>query len=1269
MVDTHGKIFKASNTNVSEDVQKTTIDAVERQVVLAQMELALNKYSEGTAVNWSAYEVELQAGSSLYELYNPGKMLLNQLLTTGPVIHALYREEASDHNGLIRVTASGGLEVRGRAGWVNLTAKGYFDLSAPTISTLIEIATLAEATRGYIWADLDLPLDQWLTFHDLPVPKNKEQTENLISYFKFDPPVGGLGNYWGQLDSDDHSFFSLSAEHCEAIRLATRQLLSPGEKLLDVLHARTRQPGITPQNTSEWMGNVVGHSFSLELASSFLEKLQWFGSQPGETPSKDDLASLLVTALLLDIDPSIGVVQARKVISGRALYAPENVNRHPSILCKELEAVLTTDRLVTSSLAPVALHLLLAGIAPELQVRGIPSSLMMGSVEWLNYCRAVKLVDSVRQGASRVLTYTQILAYAELEPVTEAHRQLRELAMIDPMVDWALINGVVTSAELTSNEKATTERAVSTFQMFADNFVLRTGALPSRRLIAKEALEDAAPLCDFLEEKVLYQRPGLYASPTATSMVDLHMSGDLAGGEWDRREVFPDGSSSKTPELLASQTGYKPTKYYDPSVKSIHQEFPRLRRLRSVNEEFQQQVRAYTGRLNQSLIATVKHAISNMPNDDLQAFLSEKVTFFTFRNDAAFLYTHTTSAPFIPPYHHERKVETREVRDAVTGRFGLLMCVRNGNDLIAYELFTLRGELKKNNWLGQYLAKTGYFQEPARLDFSGDPKGFAKPVLKEHLKIDLHKYLHGEPAKTKGDGRAVPEKLGELVAVANPAKVEKSPFKNFSNPQLSRLAEFIIAHHPLVKFEEVLIAASEQTELEKEREKGEKIATYFVDLVVPFKKCIEDISSGEHNRVVDGIYGCMMDAISLGGAFYGAGAKALSISAKSISTVNKAARLTKLVVTSSVSLLNPVDGVPTALYGVGKFVHNGLLRFSRSTLELLGLARSQLDTLHGVAKGVSLARTSEPLLTGHGTWHPTGISGRSYTVFAMRKHSQWYALDRLGRPWGPQLSSFRLAAAGRFPRAVRTSSILFTRKIVPKSLPRMQKKIDNALNVIAQPAYKSSRESLIKLLMGDDSTVAVDNVVNALRSVRADFAGFSVSNIFLDPHKDSNAIAEFDLDAYKEWKKAGSRTDQPFIHISVPNINRQFCATGLNHDVIADGLIHELFHGATQVNDVGYALDVKGDAAVGQKLDVTALLNLASGRLAVEGAGSSFHPSSKTFENADSLAVFTSLLDQIDADKDVFETNLRTMRAAVAGSGGGVIAGPVVIRLNTKPHL
>ncbi|WRH94607.1 hypothetical protein RCC30_12730 [Pseudomonas fluorescens] len=110
-------------------------------------------------------------------------------------------------------------------------------------------------------------------------------------------------------------------------------------------------------------------------------------------------------------------------------------------------------------------------------------------------------------------------------------------------------------------------------------------------------------------------------------MIDLHMSGDLSGGVWDRPEIFPDNVYSNIPSLHGGVTNYQREKRHDPSVASIHEEFPRLRRLRPNDEEFHRQLRLYLTNLNRSLTATVKLALSNMAHADLQAFLTGAVTF------------------------------------------------------------------------------------------------------------------------------------------------------------------------------------------------------------------------------------------------------------------------------------------------------------------------------------------------------------------------------------------------------------------------------------------------------------------------------------------------------------------------------------------------------------------------------------------------------------------------------------------------------------------
>ncbi|MHC8372299.1 hypothetical protein ACYZT2_16180 [Pseudomonas sp. MDT1-85] len=1256
------KIYQSSVTAIKEQQLRSESDATERELVLRELKSALDKYSGGQSINWYGYELELQVGSSLSEVYVPGSVLFNDLLRTSPVSSAIVQSGIRDHDGLIRITHSGKLEVYGDSGWIDLVAAGYFQYSESTRYSLAVLTDIAKEAGGFIWLDNNVTLDQWLKFHDLKAPENATQTKNLIGYFEFDPAVDELGNYWGQLDTDDLLLVALSAEQCAAIRQVTAQSLSPGNKLLDTLYRKTKGGAVTQDNTAERIVELVNHSFSQAFAKKYLEKLDWFGAKPEQVVAAQDIGQLLITAILLDLEPSIGSTQRRKSVGGFGLYAPSNVERPSSVVLEELQAFLRAKQSVDFALAPLATHLLLAGIAPEFLVKGIPSSLTMGSVGWVSFCHGVALVETVRKGAARVMTYAQIMAYAELEPLSEAQARLRDLAMIDPVVDWALLNGIVTTMELTQAEMQTTERAITAFQGYTENFTQVARALPDRRNIAREALEDAAPLCDFLEEKTLHQRPGLYASPTAMSMVDLHMSGDLVGGEWDRRGVFPDKHISNTPNLHAAVTGYKVPNQHDPSAVSIHEEFQRLRRLRPNNNEFHRQLRDYLVNLNSSLVANVRLALSNMFPDDLEAFLKGKVTFFTVRSSAL----ETSSSRLGGPLTFERDYETQQGKDAAKGRFGIVMCVSHGSTVTCYELFTLRGELRKNNALGALITQNGKFNAPARMDFNGDLKAQSLPMPLEALRISFGEYALGVLADTYADtGLAIIEKMGELPAAAEPTKVERSIYKNFSNPQLVRMAEFIVNNHPIITLEELEQVATVPTELERERAKGEKIATYFVDLVVPFKKCIEDISSAEANRVVDGIYGCVMDAIALGGAFVGAGAKALSISAKAISVASKAARLTKLAFATSISLFNPVDGVPTALFGAGKLIHKGALRFNRQAIELLGQAKSQLGNLHGSHKSYDLIRAANSAPTGQGTWRPRGATDSALTVLAARSNFQWYALDRFGKPWGPKLSNFTFVAPVRLPRNNKTLPISYTRQFIEQSLPRARAKIDNAIQVLTRNDFTAERNAVIKILLGNNSSAAFNRFLDYLRLVRADVAGVSMSNFVLDPFKDTDNIAAFNADAYNRWKGATGQSDTPFIEIYTPNLNRHFVGLGFNHDVVADDLIHELFHGSAQTNDVGYAHDAGGDAGSGQLLDVAALLNLASGRLPVTDEGTACHPGAKAFENADSLAVATSLLSQLRTDKGTYENNMTSLRAALDASGDDAIIEPVLITLNT----
>ncbi|UCP11318.1 hypothetical protein K5R88_06685 [Pseudomonas sp. MM213] len=1237
-------------------------DAAERQLVLSLLPTIIEEQEGDGDYSWQGYELELVDGSSLYEVHMPGRAAWSHLANYTVVMDEL-RRHRPENMAATRINEAGGLEIfrKDSAVWevvdVDIVHQSHY------YQKLLVVGDIARQAGGYVYTEDLVDVEQWLKFHGLAVPRNASEVKNLIALFEFDPDVDELGNYWGQLVTDDPTLAVLSAEQRAAIREAT-PLVANNTKLLDKLYRETGRGFATHDNAAERMVQLVKHPVAQASARALLEALDWFGAQSGQDVSSQDLEQLLITSLLLDLYPTLGSTQERKSIGGFDLYTPTNVERSPALVREELQAFLHTKGWVDPAAAPLACHLLLAEIAPEFLVRGVPSALTMGSVSWVTFCHGVALAEAVRKGASRVLTYAQIMAYVELEPVSEPLSRLRDLAMIDPIVDWALMNGVISASELNQAAKETTEQAITAFQEYAENFThlarIYSSPMPNRETMAREALQGAVPECDFLDDTVLYQRPGLYASPNPMSMVGLHMSGDLTGGQWDFRAVFPDEVISKTPDLHAGLTNYKRPTYYDPSVTSLYSRFPRLLRLPSNNAEYHRLLRDYHGNLNKALMTNVKLALSHMLPHDLDIFLKGKISFFTVRLPA----TRTESYFSISPVPISTTYETQHSNDAVKGRFGIVMCATHGNTAACYELFTLRGELRKNSTLASLIISTGKLRAAARLDFNGDLNAPLRPTPPESLPLSVVEYTDGVVAENDASSSmAIIEKLGEIPAPASVAARQQSTYGNFANPQLVRIAEFVVNNHPFRTFDEIESMATVPTALESERKRGEETADYIVNLVVPFKKCIEDLSSGEHNKVVDGIYGCVMDTIALGGAFVGAGAKALSISAKAISTTTKAARLTQLAFMTSVSLFNPVDDVPTVFYGAGKLIHKGALRFSRQAQELLGLAKSQLGRLHGTHKSYDLIRAANNLHTGQGNWRPRGAIGETLTVVAARNNFQWYALDRLGKAWGPKLNNFAYVAPVRLPRSTKTLPVSYTRQFIEQSLPRARTKIENAINALTHRDFEAQRKLVARLLMGSDSNEAINQLGNYLRAIRADFAGVSISNFLLDPLKDTHHIAAFDTSAYQQWKGATGPSDTTFIEIYTANLNRHFIGLGFNHDVVADDLIHELFHGPAQIGDVAYARDA-GNVGGGQSLDVSALLNLASGQLAVTDEGDDLHASSKAFENADSLAVATSLLSQLYTDKGGYERNMALLQDALEANPDSAIGDPVLITLN-----
>lgn len=1245
--------------------QRLEADSLEQRLVLAELKSCLERYPEDQIILGWDYQIEMQKNSSLYEIHAPGQALLIKLTRTTAMQNYLLGLTLNDRPPIC-VAQSGKMEVSGQEGWIDFKEHSELLGLGFDHAVLPVITDIAKETGGYVWTDDEITVEQWLEFQGFHIPTTVGQLTNLIAYLDFHfPQVDNLGNYWSQLVEDDPSFLTLSSQQHKAIKSVTAQQVPRNTRLLENLMSGTRNGIAVHDNATVLLKQVIGDPVSQSWARSGLQKLGWFGSQAGQTASVSQLDQFLVTALLLDINPFIGKQQNRKALGSYSMYSPRYLGRPAAIVLEGLRDHMVANQWVSHDAAPLAIHLCLARIAPEFIVRQIPTSITLGSLEWVAFCRGVTLVEAAMQGAARVMTYAQIMVYAHLEPVSQALDNVHTLALIDPIVDWALVNGVVTESELNRDEHSTTQRAMVAYQQYVANFSQVSFAystpLPDRRTIARAALEQAAPGCQFLEEPRLNQRPGLRASPTSMSMVDLHMSGDLIKREWDFRPVFPD---SKAPDLLSQITHNRPA-IHDPSVVSIYRRYPQLLQLPNNDVEFTRQLRNYLNEQNVALATTLKLALSRMFSFDLQDVLRGELTFFTVRDSAVI----SRSTPIGGPFVREEPVESQAGKDAATGRFGFVMCATHDGETTCHEVFTLRGEIHRNNELGKLIVGSGKLKAPARADFKGDLKTHMAPTARQRLPINIRCYIEGvENDFRVTRSEAIIEKMIVLPAPALPTTAKNSEYQNFSDPRIEQIAALIVSRHPLMTFEQLQSIATVPTALERERAKGEEVATYIVDLAVPFKRCVQDLSSGEHNLVVDGLYGCAMDAIALVGTVAGVASKTVSIVSKATTLSTRLGHLAKLAIVTGISIFNPLDDLPSVVRGTGKLVYKGGMRLSRQTQEIIALAKSQMTHLKGNHLAGLLPGTGNGAIVGQGTWRPKAASTDTVNVLAVREDVHWYALDRTGKAWGPKLSGFIFEAPFRGSRPHKTLPISYTRAVIENSLPKAKAKIEQAIKAFSDHDFSKGRDSIIKAFLGNNLSDAKDRLLKYLKLIRTDFAGFSLSNLILDPYKDGGNIAAFNPQLYRQWvgASASERPKVMFMEIHTRNLNAQFIGHGYNHDVVADDLIHEMLHGAAQTKDVSYAFETAKRGSTEQMLDVTSLLDLASGKLAVKAGGdpTQYHSATRALENADSLALVISLLDQHYTDKPEFERNLYTVEQSLATRRTDANAEPVLLTLN-----
>ncbi|MGF6129058.1 hypothetical protein QF019_004286 [Pseudomonas frederiksbergensis] len=1221
----------------------------ERQEVISRLKTVLADNKTEFAPSWTIPLISLERDSSLESSMVPGIELLKRMIKKDAFQRVLSRQRLSE-DALFQVAETGRITALSANYTYDLTNRTKLD---PELNDDLEtLAQMAAALGGAVTLDDRVSLTQWLRFHEHAVPKTAKETQRLIALLALRLPKSPLlGNYWDMLSVANDSPVSLSDTQRRQISAVTHGYTQGRGKLLDHLSQVALGQQITTLNRSdadEHLQTLASHSIVASWVEGYIKELHWYGASSDEPISEVYRQQVMLTAVLMDLHPSIGEEEPRNHVAGFNLYATEHVEHSFAAVRTALERHLVANAGVSEQTAPLAAHLLLAGAAPEFLVKDVPLTLLLGTPQWVEFCRTVAMVEFNAPGSSRLMTYAQIRQLATIDWMDEALTTLNNVLAIDPLLDWALLNGIITLADVQNAHTAAIATATSAYEkhlgLLADVQTQLSTPFPTRRGIALRLLKVAAPDCDFVEDEILRKksphapRPG-FATSEPMSLVELLMANELGSREWN----------------TADNSLYDIYPFINNETHRLKPEFDRL--FNRVHTQF-----------SEAMTSSFKLALATLPPLDRQRLLQGQVTLFTVRPSVAVIPQPDNTFTLNPFKLVTRTVieltqlgykENQADKDAATGRYGVVIGAYFENKLYCYELFTLHGVCRENPALAELIRHNDLLNQAPRTDFSGSAKRYGPPAAIFRLPTDIECYTHGVTPGIQPSSIGVIEKLAVLPATHS-TRQTRSYYHSFYNGEFNELAAFIHKHRPLATYEELLKECWGQTRLERLRAEFDNVVDTVLNVIVPFKSCIQDILSDDPDRRTEGWVSCTVEAAMTLLLVVGAVVKIVGIAAKTASVAAKTASMARVGVGLLNSVFNPLDGIPS-------LVRKGVkvLKLKKLGTNVLDNATFQLRKLTGSAQSYDLIEAAKRADTGLGTWRPLATSTDSLIVLATRHNDQWYALNRVGQPIGPKLKNFRYLNALRLPGLHKVMPATYTRKLLQDALPVARKKVDDAIRVMTDVTSDHDSGVALKLLMGDHSTEGRRKFLTALQDVKKDLAKITPDNYELDTYIKTDSLAALNPVAYKEWRNASDTeaSRKKFMRIYSDNFNWQYRKEGFTPTVPADDLIHEVFHGAPDTLDHAYALTpVSGRIGNHQRLDVKRLMNLASGHFRDDDL--KLLDKTQAFDNADSFAVTTSLLSQASSNHLLFLENIATLKKETERARGGYIGWEVLLSFN-----
>ncbi|MGF6094141.1 hypothetical protein [Pseudomonas sp. 18175] len=498
-----------------------------------------------------------------------------------------------------------------------------------------------------------------------------------------------------------------------------------------------------------------------------------------------------------------------------------------------------------------------------------------------------------------------------------------------------------------------------------------------------------------------------------------------------------------------------------------------------------------------------------------------------------------------------------------------------------------------------------------------------EPVVPNLWNIRMKSHVDGREA---GASEIQVRALRPTLPASPGSGTRLSPLGFFS-PRAEAITHYVAKQNLVLKLDNLQALATGSTPREDFEKRAKAVVKAVVDTLIPFKACYDDIVSGRVKQDLGALAGCATDAVTAISVVAGGVAEGVGAIARAESGISRLEAATRAVGTLTNGLFNPVAGLAEPLANASRWVKDkALLRLSRREGPLRDAWRAQLDE----------QRAGQPMQMRSGSLKEAGNVGKD--------------------------------AAGT-SQATRAE----VKQIVERAQPLMVSKLDDALQVMADPALTDDVDFVLKNFQGMSPTQARKLMSSRLSGLKAKAEVLTAKNVKFMRSKNHDWVAQVNPEDFK-LDPSGK-----FIEVNIDGSKRYYQHFGSNEGAMSNALIHELDHLPGKLTqgslDFAYLTRLRKNEE-----NAAGLLNLAKGHTLpselvsagedasslVGKTGVNMFGSRAGSLNAESTMTSVALLAQLKNDPALFKQNRTMIENALNAFGGAPIIDQVPIKIVSK---